>query len=386
MESNRPNTTSAAPMENTMTLEQTIATQLTAMRNPSATTNDTSKSGALTNEEAEVEVPEGEEVFNKDASELPEIAEPEVPETADATDESETPLEVSEEDAEATTDAEVIDFIEFANENPNAKFKFKRNGEDVIIDAKKAAAILGQGGAIHEDARQLKIEKADFEEWKKEENTKQANLTLAMEMALVPQIQDSVNEINKISEYNTIFSEQWYAATSDAEKQKIEASIEKNNKVIQRLQQEVESTSLPLNKFYEQRKAVVSKELESRRKNFSDKELRNEYLFNELRDKISKEWAWASQELIHGVPNIDLISSDEHILALIRDGMKYREKPKAKSAGNSFAALTTKKSSGATKVKSQQEEFNSLQTLAKQGNKEAQKNLLTAQLNALRSR
>ena len=42
----------------------------------------------------------------------------------------------------------LIDFIEFAETNPNAKFKFTRNGKEIVIDARKAAAILGQGGAI----------------------------------------------------------------------------------------------------------------------------------------------------------------------------------------------------------------------------------------------
>ena len=54
----------------------------------------------------------------------------------------------------------LIDFIEFAETNPNAKFKFTRNGKEIVIDAKKAAAILGQGGAIHEEARQLKVERS----------------------------------------------------------------------------------------------------------------------------------------------------------------------------------------------------------------------------------
>jgi len=64
-----------------------------------------------------------------------------------------------------TSSDELIDFIEFAETNPNAKFKFMRNGKEIVIDAKKAASILGQGGAIHEEARQLKVERAEFEEY-----------------------------------------------------------------------------------------------------------------------------------------------------------------------------------------------------------------------------
>ena len=70
-------------------------------------------------------------------------------------------------DSTNSTQDELIDFIEFAETNPNAKFKFMKNGKEVVVDAKKAAAILGQGSAIHEEARQLKIQRAEFDEYLK---------------------------------------------------------------------------------------------------------------------------------------------------------------------------------------------------------------------------
>ena len=395
----RPNQETAAPIDenNTMTLEQTIVEQMTALRNQkNDNTNETSESGATTNEEAEVVVPEGEteEVISNDASQ-PEVAEPVEPEIEEATEESEAPEEVSEEDTEEVEEVEqpsegeeYIDFIEFAANNPDTKFKFMRKGKEMVIDAKQAAAILGQGGAIHEEARQLKVEKADFDEWKQTESQKMANMTLAMEMALVPEVNNAVAEIQKVQGYNQTFAEQYSQTTDAAEREKIAAGIKQNENYIAKLQENLQASALPmeaLEVYYNQRKDMVAQELENRRKNFSDKELRNQYLFNELRDKVAKDWQWADQELIHGVRNIDLISSDEHILSLIRDGLKFREKPKSKSAGNSVAALTTKKGSG-SKIKSGQPDLKELETLAKRGDKIANEKLILAKMNAFKNR
>ena len=396
----RPNQETAAPIDenNTMTLEQTIVEQMTALRNQTNdNTNETSESGATT-DEAEVVVPEGEteEVISNDASQ-PEVAEPVEPEVEEATEESEAPVEeeVSEDDAEVeeveepSEGEEYIDFIDFATNNPDTKFKFMRKGKEMVIDAKQAAAILGQGGAIHEEARQLKVEKADFDEWKQTESQKMANMTLAMEMALVPEVNKAVAEIQKVQDYNQTFAEQYSQTTDAAEREKIETGIKQNENYIAKLQENLQASALPmeaLETFYNQRKDMVSQELENKRKNFSDKELRNQYLFSELRDKVAKDWQWADQELIHGVRNIDLISSDEHILSLIRDGLKFREKPKSKSAGNSVAALTTKKGSGASKTKSSQPDWKELETLAKRGDKKASEQLVLAKMNAYRNK
>ena len=72
----------------------------------------------------------------------------EVADTGDTdsdSDNSETTAQdnpVSQDSKNSDAD-ELIDFIEFADTNPNAKFRFLRNGKEIIVDAKKAAAILG---------------------------------------------------------------------------------------------------------------------------------------------------------------------------------------------------------------------------------------------------
>jgi hypothetical protein len=89
--------------------------------------------------------------------------------------------------------------------------------------------------------------------------------------------------------------------------------------------------------------------------------------------------------MVPGVDNIDLISSDEHILSLLRDGLKYRDRPKAKSAGSSIAALTTRNTRSSVPSGRQQDEVSSLREKAKSGDKKAADNLLVAQLSALRA-
>jgi hypothetical protein len=105
-------------------------------------------------------------------------------------------------------------------------------------------------------------------------------------------------------------------------------------------------------------------------------------VYNEIREKVAKEWEGAKKQLVPGIDNIDLISSDEHILSLLRDGIKYRDRPKAKSAGSSIAALTGKRAG--TTIATPKDELTSLQEKARAGDKKAQDNLLVAKMNALR--
>jgi hypothetical protein len=69
-------------------------------------------------------------------------------------------------------------------------------------------------------------------------------------------------------------------------------------------------------------------------------------------------------------------------MSLLRDGLKYREKPQSKSAGSSIAALTKSK----TSINSPKSNIESLQEAAKKGDTKAQDNLLIAKMNALRGR
>ena len=135
--------------------------------------------------------------------------------------------------------------------------------------------------------------------------------------------------------------------------------------------------------FFQARTAFVQQELEKARQSFSDKELSNKAAFTELRDKLSKEWKGASGSFVPGVPNIDLVSSDEYLLGLIRDGMKFREGPKVRNAGGSLAAASKPVARAKT---APEDETEQLQKKAQSGNKDAQRDLLAKLLSANKRR
>jgi len=274
------------------------------------------------------------------------------PEVADASDtdfdsdnyEADAPEEVSPDSNNSTAD-DLIDFVEFAETNPNAKFKFLKNGKEIVIDAKKAASILGQGGAIHEEARQLKVERAEFDEYLKENRAQQEGLTLAMEFTVQPKLQSAYDEIVKTQNYQTTFQQQLARTQDPGQRARITASMQQNEQYIRQQQQVIGELRPAVDQFRQIRQQQVTERLDHNRKNFTDKELKNEYVYNELRERVAKIWPDAHGEIIPGVANIDLISSDENLLALVRDGLKYRGKPTTRSAGSSIAALTSRKGS-----------------------------------------
>jgi hypothetical protein len=316
-----------------------------------------------------------------------ESVEPEVADTEDteyASDDlnADAPEEVSPADANSSAD-DLIDFIEFAETNPNAKFKFTRNGKEVVIDAKRAAAILGQGGAIHEDARQLKVERAEFDEYLQAQRAQQEGLTLAMEFTVEPRLQSAYDEIVKTQGYQTTFQQQLAATQDPGQQARIQASMRQNEQYIRQQQSVIGQLKPAVDQFRQVRRNQVSERLESARKAFQDKELRNEYVYNELRDKVAKVWPEARGEIIPGIANIDLISSDENLLALVRDGLKYRSKPTTKSAGSSMAALTQRRG-GSTGGRNQDDSMSKLREQAKAGDKKAGDNLLVQRLQQIR--
>jgi hypothetical protein len=290
---------------------------------------------------------------------------------------------VSDNNADSTAD-ELIDFIEFAETNPNAKFKFMKNGKEVVIDAKKAAAILGQGSAIHEEARQLKVERAEFDEYVNDVRARQEGLTLAMEFTVEPRLRQAYDEIVKTQNYNSTFQQQLARTSDPAQIARIQASMQQNEQYIQQQQAVIGQLKPAVDQFRQYRSQQVSMGLENARKSFQDKELKNEYVFNELRDKLGKNWKHAKAEMVPGVPNIDLVASDEYLLGLIRDGLRYRDKPQTKSAGASIATLTQRKGSSNTQ-KSADDNIAKLREQANRGDKKAADNLLMAQLQKLRS-
>lgn len=318
-----------------------------------------------------------------DGESQPEIADTDYPEYADSTDEVEIPEEVNPAEAD-TGSEELIDFIEFAETNPNAKFKFLRNGKEVVIDAKKAASILGQGGAIHEEARQLKIQKSEFDEYLKGHRAQQEGLTLAMEFTVEPRLQQAYDEIVKTQNYQSTFQQQLATTQDPAQQARIRASMQQNERYIQQQGAVIGQLKPAVDQFRQIRQQQVNSILENNRKSFSDKELRNEYVFNELRDRIGKMWAGANNELVPGVKNIDLISSDETIMGLVRDGLKFRGKPSTKTAGASLATLTGRRG-GVPNNRGEQARVEQLREQAKGGDKKAADNLLVLQLSKLKA-
>jgi hypothetical protein len=377
-ESISPNATSAATETNSVPSMDSIAAKMAAMR------ENTLRNQIGATKETETGQEESAETSSPVApdDEVPEVAETSDEYIDDSSQEADSPEEVTTDSNDSTSD-ELIDFLEFAETNPNAKFKFMRNGKEVVIDAKKAAAILGQGSAIHEEARQLKIEKAEFDEYQQEARAKQEGLSLAMEFTIQPKLRGAYDEIVKTQGYQAVFQQQLNQTNDPAQIARIQASMAQNESYIQQQQMVISELKPRIDEFRQVRGQQVAQVLEQNRKNFKDKELKNEYVFNELRGKLSKIWVEADKEVIPGVPNIDLISSDESLLSLLRDGLRYRDKPATRSAGSSMAALTSRK--GSSTQRNSDDGMSKLREQAKSGDKKAADNLLMQRLSQIRS-
>ena len=229
----------------------------------------------------------------------------------------------------------------------------------------------------------MKIERAEFDEYKQTKQAETEGLMLALEFTVRPQIQKAYDEILKVQNYQNTFAQQLAQAQDPATRARIQANMQQNERYLAQQAQTVNQLKPQVDQFYDIRKRQVGEALENSRKNFKDKELRNSAIYSELRDKISTGWEGAKNQLVPGVDNIDLIISDEHILSLINDGFKYRNKPKSKAAGGSIAALTNKRSN--TQIPSPKSEMEALQAKARAGDNKAADNLLIAKMNALRA-
>ena len=378
--SDKPNLApEVVPVQNSTGLDA-IAEKMAAMRNQSPVTTPTETGVKVEAKSATPVAPEGTE--EEILSDEPEVVAPEDDDSSEASEEAEAPEKVSQADSSSE---DIIDFIEFAEQHPNAKFKFKRNGKEIEVDAKKAAAILGQGAAISEDARQLKVDKAEFDEYLNNKRAETEGLLLAMEFTVQPQLQRAYDEIVKTQNYQTTFQQQLAQTQDPAQRARIQASMQQNERYIAQMGQTINQIKPQVDQFYQMRAEQVKGILDSNRKAFKDKELRNEYVYNEIRDKVARGWSGAEGQLVPGIKNIDLISSDEHLMSLVRDGLKYRDRPKARSAGSSIAALTTPKRSG-NSISPGKDQMTSLQEQARAGDKKAQDNLLVAKMNAMRTR
>ena len=363
-----------------------IAAKMAAMtmRNQPVATNSTG-TGSPAEAKAEAPVaPNGVEVVDDpdNNSIEPEVAELDT-EYDERNEEADAPEEVSQTES---SEAEVIDFVEFSQNHPDAKFKFMRNGKEIEIDAKKAAAILGQGAAISEEARQLKIQKADFDEYLSTKKSETDGLMLAMEFTVRPQLQKAYDEVIRVQQFQNTFRQQLSQTSDPVQQAQLQANMQQNDRYLQQMGQTINHLKPNLEQFYQLRSNQVREVLDNNRKAFQDKELRNTAIYDEVRNKVAKGWEAAKNQLVPGVDNLDLVTSDEHILSLIRDGLKYRDRPKAKSAGNSIAALTTRKTGSSIPSGKSENDVSSLREKARGGDIKAADNLLVAQLAALRAK
>lgn len=320
----------------------------------------------------------------EEQSESPE-ATPEVEPEDGNTDESETVD--SENDADSTNGVnEAVDFLEFAAQNPKVLLKIPNKdaeGGFVEMTAGKAASILGQGSAIHENARKLKAERADFEEYESKRRNELDGLQIGLELTIVPQLQSAADELVTLQQYNQQWQQIYNNATDEVKRSEAEAAIRQNAQLIQEKSQFIQTSRPKVEQFYQVRTQFVKQQLEQARQSFTDKELANKANFTELRDKLSKDWKGANGAFIPGVPNIDLVSSDEHLMSLIRDGMKFREGPKVRNAGGSLAAASKPMAKSKTAPEDQTE---ALQKRASSGDKNAARDLLASMLAANKRR
>ena len=279
-----------------------------------------------------------------------------------------------EEATDGVTDP--INFLEFAEQNPDMLWRIPNKdaeGGFVEIPVSKAAAILGQGSAIHENARKLKAERADFEEYESNRRKELDGLQIGLELTIAPQLQTAADELVTLQQYNQKWAQIRDQATDEVQRSEAEAAIRQNAQLIQEKSEFITTNRPKIEQFYQHRTAYVQEQLEKARQSFTDKELANKATFSELRDKLSKDWKGASGSFVPGVPNIDLVSSDEYLLGLIRDGMKFREGPKVRNAGGSLAAANQPKAKAKTSQDTKAEE---LQKKAASGDKSATRDLL----------
>ena len=289
---------------------------------------------------------------------------------------------VNEENADEATDGvtEPVNFLEFAEQNPDMMWRIpnkEAEGGFIEIPVSKAAAILGQGSAIHENARKLKAEKAEFEEYESKRRAELDGLQIGLELTVVPQLQSAADELVKIQGYNQQWKQIYDNATDEVRRSEAEAAIRQNNELIQEKSEFIKANRPKIDQFFSHRSELVKQQLEQARQSFSDKELANKAIFSELREKLSKDWKGASGSFVPGVQNIDLVSSDEYLLGLVRDGMKFREGPKVKNAGGSLAAASKPMARGKTAPEDKTVE---LQRKAQSGDKSAARDLLATML------
>ena len=328
--------------------------------------------------------PAGQEEAKAESPEAAPVEEAE-PENVVSEDQASEDSEAEGESGETAVN-DPVNFFEFADENPNLKLRIpNKNAEGGFIEitAKKAATLLGQTSDIDENARKLKAERADFEEYESKRRSELDGLQIGLELTIVPQLQTAADELVTLQQYNQQWQQIYDNATDEVKRSEAEAAIRQNASLIQEKSEFIQANRPKVQQFYKQRSEFVQQQLEQARQNFTDKELSNKANFNELRDKLGKEWKSAQGSFVPGVQNIDLVTSDEYLLGLIRDGMKFREGPKVRNAGGSLAAASKPMARAKT---APDDKVTELQKKAQTGDKSAARDLLATMLAANKQR
>ena len=328
--------------------------------------------------------PAGQEEVKAESPEAAPVEEAE-PENEASSDQA---SEESEDEGESGEDTvnEPVNFFDFADENPDLKLRIpNKNAEGGFIEitAKKAATLLGQTSDIDENARKLKAERADFEEYEAKRRAELDGLQIGLELTVVPQLQSAADELITLQQYNQQWKQILDRATSEVERSEAEAAIRQNSALIEEKSKFIQTNRPKVQEFFDYRSKAVQEQIERARQSFADKELANKATFNELRDKLSKEWKGATGTFVPGVQNLDLVTSDEYLLGLIRDGMKFREGPKVRNAGGSLAAASRPVTRAKT---SPEDKATELQKKAQAGDKNAARDLLATMLTANKQR
>ena len=167
----------------------------------------------------------------------PEAAPEEVAEPEDSNVETEESAdsEVAEESTEGVNE-DAINFLEFADANPDMMWRIPNKdapGGFVEVPVSKAAAILGQGSAIHENARKLKAEKAEFEEFKANRQKEIDGLQIGLELTIVPQLQSAADELVTLQGYNQQWQQIFESTSDEVKRAEAQAAIRQNAELIQ---------------------------------------------------------------------------------------------------------------------------------------------------------
>jgi hypothetical protein len=185
----------------------------------------------------------------------------------------ETTETVNEESTEDSSDGvnDAVNFLEFAEQNPDMLWRIPNKdaeGGFVEIPVSKAAAILGQGSAIHENARKLKAEKADFEEFESKRRAELDGLQIGLELTVVPQLQSVAEELITLQQYNQQWSQIRDNAKTEVERSQAEAAIRQNAKLIDEKSQFIQTNRPKVEQFFQHRTNFVKDSLRNQDKVF----------------------------------------------------------------------------------------------------------------------